>query len=67
MLGTPGQKRQPGKVKGGIGGIGKTARAHLRDIRDGKMTFSQAFNTDYGKFLIARQKGKKEIKTGLYR
>ena len=54
-------------MKGGVGGIGKSARYYLREIQDGKMTFHAAFNGKDGQFIIAREGGKKLIKTGLYR
>ena len=59
--------RKPNKVLGGVGGIGKSARYFLREIMSDKETFESVFNTDNGKFVIARKGGKKQIKTGLYK
>ncbi len=59
--------RKPNKVHGGVGGIGKSARSFLREIMSDKDTFESVFNTDNGKFVIARKGGKKQIKTGLYK
>ncbi len=67
MLKTRVQVRKPNSVKGGVGGIGKTARSHLKQIKKGKETFHSVFNTANGKFLIARKGGKTLVKTGMYR
>ncbi len=60
-------RRKPNLVKGGVGGIGKTARYFLREIKDNAETFESVFNEMTGKFIIGRKGGKKQIKTCLYR
>ncbi len=67
MLSKTVQERQPNKVKGGIGGIGKSARSLLHGIVDGQHGFKDAFNTTDGAFVIARKEGKRAIKTGVYK
>ncbi len=68
MLATDTQHRDHKKVPGGVGGMGKHARACLREIQENpEKTFHGAFNTESGKFIIARKGGKKQIKIGLYR
>ena len=45
------------KVKipeGRISGVGKTARGYIKQISNGSFTFAQVFNTDDGRFVIAR-------------
>ncbi len=59
--------RDPKSVKGGVGGIGKSARTFLRQISEGSETFDSVFNIRSGKFVIARKDGKKQFKTCLYR
>ncbi len=59
--------RKPNSVKGGVGGMGKTARYFLRRIKDNAETFQSVFNEKSGKFIIGRKGGKKQIKTCLYR
>ncbi len=63
----PMQERKPNKVRGGIGGIGKTFRAILTLIQNGDTTFKEAFHGKTGLFLIARKDGKKLMKTCMYR
>ncbi len=55
------------EVEGGVGGMGKMARGHLRDIKRGKATFGDKFNTENGEFIIARKEGKRQYKTAMYR
>ncbi len=47
--------------------MGKSARALVREIKNGTFSFLDVFNSKNGQFIIACHEGKKKVKTALYR
>ena len=63
----PSATARPEIPAGGVGGVDKLVRAHLREIdySKGEITFDEVFG-DTGEFLMARQDGKRLFKEALY-
>ena len=60
-------QRAPNDIKGGVAGIDKAARGYLTKIAEGEANFEQIFKIDTGEFVIARNRGKKQLKEILYK